>query len=89
LVLAEIDLARQVGEEVRAVELVHHRPLHLGEVEPGAHVGEPMLDRLEALERRHVDRIHRRAHQDHVGEAGIGRHLSGEEILEVAGIGEV
>ena len=48
---------------------------------------EPLLDSLEPLQRRHVDRIDHRTHQHHVLEVMIGSHLRVEQVLQVARLG--
>lgn len=60
-------------------------------VEAGAVVGilQAMLNGLEAFQRRYVDGVDGRTHEDDVGEVGIGCHLIDQQIFEISRIGEI
>jgi hypothetical protein len=66
VVLAEEHLPRQIVEEMGTFQPVGHRALHLRQVQLHIHAAKPFVYRLEALQRGHVDLVHRRAHQDHM-----------------------
>ncbi len=76
-------------DELGARQAIHHRPFHLRKVQANAHVVEVMADGLEALERRHVDGIDRRAHQHDIGQPRVTGNLVGHQVFEIARIGEI
>ena len=79
----------QVLEEVRALERVHHRALHLGQVERDPRTPQPIADRLQALQGAGVDHVDGRAHQDDVLELRPGGNHVVDAVLEEARVGEV
>ena len=68
---------------------VHHRPLHLREVERNPGVLEPPVDRLEALARRVVDGVHPGTLEDEVPDGGVGGDGLVHEILDEARVRKV
>ena len=57
IILGQMDFAGQLLQKMRPFQTVHDRPLDLGQVESNSAVLEPLVDGLEALERRGVDRV--------------------------------
>ena len=88
-VLRQVHLAGERVEEVAAAQTIHDRPLHLGQVQCDARVGEARVDRLQALERARVDEVDRRALQHDVAERGVGGNPIADEILEESRVREV
>jgi len=58
-VLGQVDLAGQLFQEIRPFKALHDRALHLGQVESNPAVLEPVVNSLQAFQRRGVNRIHR------------------------------
>lgn len=62
--------AARLREEVRSLQAVHHRPFPLRQMQPDASQCQLGIDRLQSVERRGINIIHRRGEQDHI------RHLA-------------
>ena len=53
------------------------------------HIAQAGVDRFQTFQRRHVDLVHGRAHQDHMADRLVAADPCGHVILEEAGIGEI
>ena len=87
--LGQEDASVELVEEVCGLEAVHHRTLHFREVQSDPQIREPVIDRLQALEGRVIDLVHRGAHEDHVAQSAAVDHAILDQILEKPGIYEV
>ena len=69
--LAEEHLTRQVAEEMAAFQAIHHRSLHLAQVQADARIVQPRVDRLQGFQRRQIDFVHCWKHQHYVSQLGF------------------
>lgn len=87
--LAEEDPAGEVIEEIGAFQAIHHRSLDLCQMKADPQVPQVLVDRLEALERRHVYGVDRRTHEDDVPDFRVPRDAGVDAVFEKPGVGEI
>ena len=84
-----MNFAGQLVQEMRALQAIHDRTLHLGQVESDPAILQSVVDRLEAFQRGIVDGVHRWALKDDMANGGISCDRLVDKVLEETGVREI